>query len=341
MDAYQEIRQTQRAWAKSRGIPFDSHGYVRSVEDNLWKPLTPHAQQAFNAGAARELSGRMRALHSSSALVANVFDYWTDKDLKPLTSALGIDCVGEAILDFEAQFETGLSGTPPHLDVSITRLDGFVVAIESKFTEHMERATRGKSEFRPSYFPGSRELWTEKDLPACQSLAQELREEELSGGRQRVEYLDPRQLLKHALGLATHLGNRFNLYYLFFDCLGDLSEAHRSEVDLFGERVGHELGFKALSYQEVYARLDDFGQVDSEYLDYLGARYFRPSTPVGFAGCIDIPDSWVLSMHPLTFAQSLCYTDTDPPQRCVGMESTVGSSFGMSLTAVCRHTEAC
>ena len=259
------------------GIPFDSRGYVRSVEDNLWKPLTPHAQQAFDAGAGKELSGHMRALHSSSALVVNLFDYWTNRDPKPLLSTLGMDCVGEVIVDFEAQFDTGLSGTPPHLDVSITKCGSFVVAIESKFTEHMKRATRGKSEFRISYFPESHELWAEKGLHDCQALAQELWAEERRGGRQRFEYLDPRQLLKHALGLVTQLGNRFSLHYLYCDYPGDQLEAHRREVNLFEERVGHELGFKALSYQEVYARLGDFGQVDSEYLDYLGARYFRSS----------------------------------------------------------------
>ena len=33
----------------------------------------------------------MRALHSSSALAVNFFDYWTDRDKTPILSALGID----------------------------------------------------------------------------------------------------------------------------------------------------------------------------------------------------------------------------------------------------------
>ena len=36
----------------------------------------------------------MRALHSSSALAVNFFDYWTNKDKSPLLSALGIDLEG-------------------------------------------------------------------------------------------------------------------------------------------------------------------------------------------------------------------------------------------------------
>lgn len=278
MDAYQKIRQTQKAWAKLKGISFDSRGYVRRVEDNLWKPLTPHARKAFETGAGNELSGHMRALHSSSALVANLFDYWTAKDMKPLLAALGMEYVGGETFGFEVQFDTGLRGTSPHLDVAIQQNSGFVVAVEAKFTEHMKRATKGKSNFTKSYFPISHELWAEKGLPACQALAQELWSEERRGGRQRFEYLDPRQLLKHALGLTTQLSNKFSLYYLYYDSSSDRSDAHRREVDLFDEEVGHEIGFKALSYQEVYARLGDIMQDDSGYLEYLGTRYFQSST---------------------------------------------------------------
>ena len=220
----------------------------------------------------------MRALHSSAALVANLFGHWTAKDMKPLLTALGIEYVGGETLGFEVQFDTGLRGTLPHLDVVIQQDSGFVVAVEAKFTEHMKRATKGKSNFTKSYFPIFNELWAERGLPACQALAQELWSEERRGGRQRFEYLDPRQLLKHALGLTTQLSNRFSLYYLYYDSSSDRSDAHRREVDLFEEEVGHEIGFKALSYQEVYARLGYIRQVDSGYLDYLGTRYFQSST---------------------------------------------------------------
>ena len=138
----------------------------------------------------------------------------------------------------------------------------------------MKRSTGGKSNFTTAYFPKSTGRWTGKDLPACQSLAEELWAEELRGGRQRFEYLNPRQLLKHALGLAAQLGNRFSLYYLYYDWPGDGMGAHRREVDLFDECVGGEIRFKALTYQEVFEKLRDSGQAGSEHLDYLGTRYF-------------------------------------------------------------------
>ena len=275
MDANLEVRKAQRQWARSMGIWFDSSGYVRDIQDNLWQPLSPHAHRCFARGAGSELRGHMRALHSSSALAANLFDYWTERDDKsPLLAALGVDAKGETSLDFEARFPTGLGGTPPHLDVAMRRSTGFVVAVEAKFTEHLKRSTRGKTTFTETYFPKSGKLWAEKGLPSCQALAEDLRAEELHGGRQRFEYLDPRQLLKHALGLAAQPDTRFSLYYLYYDWHGERPAIHRREIDLFDSHVGDEIGFKALAYQEVYRELRASGQVSSEYLDYLGTRYF-------------------------------------------------------------------
>ena len=65
MDAERETRNAQQDWARSKGTPFDSHSYVRDVEANLWQPLSTRAHQSFEGGAGSELSGHMRALHSS------------------------------------------------------------------------------------------------------------------------------------------------------------------------------------------------------------------------------------------------------------------------------------
>ena len=274
MNAEQEIRNAQQDWARSRGIPFNPSGYVREVEHNLWRPLSTRARQAFERGAGSELSGHMRALHSSSALVVNFFDYWACRDKGPLTSALGMDLEGGSSLDFEAQFPTGLGGTPPHLDVAITCGTGFVVAVEGKFTEHLKRSTTGKSRFTETYFPKPVGRWMGKGLCASQSLAEELWDEECRGGPKRFEYLDARQLLKHTLGLATQLGSRFSLLYLYYEQPGDGLEAHRCEIGMFERWVGAEINFKALTYQEVFERLRQSEQAGSEYLKYLETRYF-------------------------------------------------------------------
>ena len=237
MQAEQSIRDGQMAWARSKGLSFDSRGYVYEVEANLLKPLSAHARAAFGRGAGSELQSHMKALHSSSALVANFFDYWTDRDKAPLLSALGIDAHDVQSLDFEARFPTGLGGTPPHLDVAITLESGAVIGLESKFTEYLSRSTKGKSSFELAYFPSSGGLWVSK-------------------------------------GLSQSRAN-FSLWYLYYDCRGERSEAHKKEIQTFANRVGEEIRFKALTYQEVYAQLEASNQADSEYLHYLRTRYFR------------------------------------------------------------------
>lgn len=267
------MKDPQKAWAKSNGKRFDSKGYVYDVEDNFWKPLSACASDAFGRGAGSELKGKMRALHSSSALAANFFDYWTDRDKTILLWALGIDEESAKSLDFEAQFLTGLGGTPPHLDVAIALDSGLVIAIECKFTEPLGRSTEGKAEFVTSYFPSSGGLWTQVGLPECQKFAEELREDPRG-----FEYVDPGQLLKHALGLATQLGDQFSLYYLYYDGAGERSKSHKREIACFNDRVGDEIRFKELTYQDVYGRLKESEEVDPEYheyLDYLGTRYFN------------------------------------------------------------------
>lgn len=271
MDAVKRIEDAQKAWAESNGISFCSKGYVCDVEANLWKPLSAHARRGFERGAGSEPTSHMRALHSSSALAANFFDYWTDRDRDkgPLLSGLGVDADGAESLNFEERFPTGLRGTPPHLDVAIGLSSGCVIAVECKFTEHLKPVPEGKSEFSASYFPSSGEgLWTRRGLPQCQALA-----EELYRNRCLFEFLDPWQLLKHALGLAKKLGVRFGLYYLYYDCLGGEADAHRSEVERFTCLVGAEVRFSAVTYQDVFAKLKD-NQLDPGYLDYLEGRYF-------------------------------------------------------------------
>ncbi len=263
------IKDAQKSWAKSNDIPFDSKGYVGAVEDNFRQPLSACARNAFGRGAGSELKGKMKALHSSSALATNFFDYWTDKDRTPLLWALGIDANNAKSLDFEAKFPTGLGGTPPHLDVAITLSSCHAIAIECKFTEPLGCSTKGKGEFAASYFPCFRGLWTRAGLPQCQTLAKELDKKNLG-----FEYLDPGQLLKHALGLATQLGDKFSLYYLYYDCPGDRAKKHREEIARFSDRIENEIRFKALTYQDVYMRIRESEQAEPEYLNYLGARYF-------------------------------------------------------------------
>jgi hypothetical protein len=105
-----EVLNLQRSWADSLGKPVAENGYVASVTENLWNPLSPEAMAAFDAGKGSELRdgergpAKMRALRSSSALCVNVFDYWSGRDSRPLTTALELEQAGEP-LRFEARYQ--------------------------------------------------------------------------------------------------------------------------------------------------------------------------------------------------------------------------------------------
>jgi len=271
-DSVVAARQAQRAWAEARGIALDADGYVTVLDHNLFQGLSQSARAEFRAGSGDELGGegsrgKMQALHSSSALACNVFDFWRTR-LERLSELLLLPSRIER-MEFERQCPTGLQGTPPNLDVVLHVADGVVIGIESKFLEPYAGERRGT--FSSAYFPAEPGLWTRADLPECQRLAGAL-----EGGSVVYDYLDAHQLLKHALGLRRTFGDRAALWYLWFDVDGTAGVEHRREVQEFAAAVGRELRFRALSYQELIPRLCARRTDDTaEYGDYLASRYLR------------------------------------------------------------------
>src|SRR6185437_7497213 len=205
-------------------------GYVGTVRENLFRDLSDRAHAAFEKGSGGEMhdtTGRpakMRSLHSSSALVVNVFDHWTRMDPSPLARALGL--LGVQEIAFEAQFPTGLEGNPPNLDLAISVRDGSTTAIESKFTEWMIPKTPKRPPLKSKYFPKGSTLWATQGLPRCQGLARAIQD-----GVTSFTHLDVAQLLKHALGLATQRKGGFSLWYVYMDAAGPEGTTHRAEVD--------------------------------------------------------------------------------------------------------------
>ena len=217
---------------------------------------------------ARRLPPKLHALHSSAALVANVFDYWSDRDGTPLVAALGF--AGRCSeLRFEAQFPSGLPGDPPTVDLLVQLDLGRPVAVESKFSEWLDRRPRNKAVFKTKYFPPGRALWAEHGLPRCQALA-----EALQARTERFRHLHAAQLLKHALGLAVAAPTGFSLCYLYYDWPCRESAAHREEIERLAARIAGELEFSALTYQELYRRLHASRVAEPAYLEYLRSRYF-------------------------------------------------------------------
>jgi hypothetical protein len=100
MNAAQYILKKQQSWARNHGIELiSSHGdrgrkaYTRSLDQNLFQPLTTEARRDFSRGDGNEINGKpdrpakMQAVHSSSAIGVNLFHYWQSIDQVPAIAA--------------------------------------------------------------------------------------------------------------------------------------------------------------------------------------------------------------------------------------------------------------
>jgi len=270
---WESIQEEQQSWARQRGIKFDDDGYVLSLDDNLFSPLLPETRRELESGKVSELGdgngrGKMQALHSSSALLVNVFQYWRSRDVDGIARACGASH-GKTEMRFERTHPTPLGGIPPHLDVEFHSAgDTSLIAIESKFTELYHRRT--KREIRDRYVT-HRGLWA--DLPGCERLARRICEEQK--GKTSFAHLDAPQLLKHILGLATeYRPSGFELLYLWYDLPSPEASKHRQELREFKEYVSVDVPFRDMTYQELFDVLKISLNADRDYLSYLGERYF-------------------------------------------------------------------
>ncbi len=197
---------------------FDARGYAFRLEDNLLDGVSKELFEGdYRAGAGHELEGKMRAAHSSAALVVNTFARWRQS---PSTLFLA-NVTGFSALRFEAVFPTGLGGTPPHLD--LVAYGPAPIAVESKCMEYLTPKT---PVFSPSYDTIAD---ARRDSPWFR-LIDLLRRDPV-----RYRYLDVAQLVKHALGLmrAPFLED-VTLLYLYWEPLNHSEFAefqlHREEI---------------------------------------------------------------------------------------------------------------
>jgi len=263
-----EIVDSQIEWADRHGVPYGGSNMCRTVRDNLFVSMNTDTAVEFGDGAGSELGtsdvpGSMASLRSSSALAVNVFDPWRGFNVAPLSSLFVADRFANR-LRFEVQYPTGLRGIPPHLDVVIDKEGNTPLAIESKFTEVYSSA---HNEFRDSYFekPG---FWD--GFGHVRELASAV-----ADGSVQFEYLGAAQLIKHALGLKKAHGSMgFRLLYLWYEWPSEIADAHSAEIGHFAEIVQQDLEFSAMTYQELFQRLETVGEPRPGYMSYLSDRYF-------------------------------------------------------------------
>lgn len=288
-------KQTQ--WAKANGINIvgstlptgekDRKGipaYTTKVNDNLFEPLLSEVKAGLNSGDGGEFRLRnkkqtlpkFQAVHSSSAIGVNFFQYWKGKkDITPIAHACGLCSKANIHLKdirFEGKFPISASfSRPPNIDVVIDNNPQSpfeLYAIECKFSEAYGGYKH--SGLDAKYLDSSLDkLW--KDFPILKVLATSI-----SPSDKQFQHLHPAQLIKHILGLRNNVGkNNFRLLYLWYDVPGEDGCEHRKEIGIFSDCTkADKINFSHITYQEVIHNLvKNHYKSNEQYINYLSSRY--------------------------------------------------------------------
>jgi hypothetical protein len=284
MKAYEYILSKQTQWALNKNIKLvGSKGvrgrlaYTKRLEDNLFEPLHPSVRKCFKDGDGGELIGypsKMQAVHSSSALGVNIFQYWLNVNQIPkIAAACGLcnkNNKSSNSIMFETKYEISKKfAIGPNIDVAIENSPESkfkVFAVECKFSEAY--SSRRHSGLKQKYLD-LKNIW--KDVPNLHLFSKKI-----SPVDKRFNHLHPAQLVKHILGLKEKYGkDKFRLLYLWYDCLGEEGSKHREEITEF-TRVAKadSVRFHSLSYQELIIKLSkEHRDSHSEYIEYISNRY--------------------------------------------------------------------
>jgi hypothetical protein len=258
---------------------------VEELNDNLFLPLTKEMWEEFPRDREGTTDKNLFAVHSSAALVANVFAYWRlYGNLGPILSSLcpALMIQGVEKLTFEAQCPIGWPNPqpdrkPPHLDVVITYRDKAEpsvrkgIGIESKFGELYGQ---DQGPFADCYVAEeNKSIW--EGCEPLQELAVRVNHGERVYGRLKVA-----QLIKHLLGLKNQFKGlqNFDLVYLWYPAPGADAVEHEGEIKAFQKLTDAcrpRVKFRAIAYPDLIQSLVvRHGKVHGAYVDYLTERYF-------------------------------------------------------------------
>lgn len=288
MNNYDYIISKQVQWALNQGFQLigsevnrGALAYTQELNKNLFEPMLDSVKESFQKGNGGEIEGssvkpaKMQAVHSSSALVVNVFQYWEKIHQVPVIASACRFCskengTSEKIL-FEEKFPTGIRNRiPPNIDVVIhnSKKSKFrYYAIECKFSETYNH--EGHGGLAEAYLQDP-SIWS--DVPHLYDLAKTI-----SPDDHLFVYLHAAQLIKHILGLkyACKCKKDFKLLYLWYDALGKDGAVHKEEIDRFSQIANSDsIPFTSLTYQDLIVSLaKECRQEHSEYIKYLTQRY--------------------------------------------------------------------
>ena len=278
------IKSKQQIWANLRNLELigsqNERGeklYTETLTGNLFKQMSKDTLESFIEGDGKELGngiipGKMQALHSSSALSVNVFDYWKDvEDRACIAKSLLIPSVKIAKIIFEKKYliiQDSIN-KHPNIDVVIEYNNGNCCAIECKYTEPFSKR-QGEYGFKEKYFDG---FGSWGIIPEIHKLASSISPED-----KKFQKLHAAQLIKHILGLLTYYKNRtdkFRLIYLYYAVFGEDGYIHDKEIAEFSEIVKKDrIVFQAITWQELIFNLFAHCFKEHEtYVKYLFERY--------------------------------------------------------------------
>jgi hypothetical protein len=286
VNGYEYILSKQTAWAINSGIHLiGSKGkrgrlaYTCELDQNLFQPLLPEVRESFASGDGGELGstefpGKMQAVHSSSALGVNVFQYWKSIKAAPaIASQCGLCRPGSQVsydIHFEKKYPINDTfRSHPNIDVVIHNTPAAKIkrfAVECKFSEAYGARKHGG--LKAKYLALDNH-WA--DIPNSMHFS-----ERISPNDNEFKHLHPAQLVKHILGLKRKFGKAgFRLLYLWYDVLGDQGKRHRDEVSKFAAVTKSDgIKFHSLTYQELIIKLANKFRVEhSDYIRYLTERY--------------------------------------------------------------------
>jgi hypothetical protein len=254
--------------------------YTPNLNHNLFQPLEPNVRLSYEKGDGSEIisvhgnPAKMQAVHSSSALSVNIFQYWQKIGQVPLIAAVCGFCRKGNNISHKIVFEDKNSISkkfryPPNIDVVIYNSESAKIkrfAVECKFSEAY--STRGEHGLKTKYMD-IESLWI--DIPHTHNLAKSI-----CPNDKEFRHLHPAQLVKHILGLKRKFGKSgFRLLYLWYDVLGKEGAVHRKEIEAFTEVVrSDDIKFHELTYQELIVKLtNEYRSNHYDYIKYISDRY--------------------------------------------------------------------
>lgn len=287
MKAYEYILSKQTLWALNHRIPLvGSMGqrgrpaYTPELNQNLLEPLEPSVCESFSKGDGNEIIGspdspaKMQAIHSSSALSVNIFQYWQKINQIPVIAAAcgfcqkGNDVSKRMVFEDKYPIDNKFRFSP-NIDVVFWNSESSKFsrfAIECKFSEPY--SSQGHCGLKPEYM-NLGILW--KDISNIHDLAKLICPNDT-----KFSHLNAAQLIKHILGLKAKFGkNEFRFLYLWYDVLGEEGASHRREVKVFSEVMKADgVKFHSMSYQELIVKLsNEYRREHEDYIKYVTERY--------------------------------------------------------------------